>query len=348
MACVNAGINTTQMISQDSKHSLQVPDIFLMFVSLIGVFLNGVLLIFGRKNLPKSCSIFICNLAAADLATALVALMLGFRRLITCEIFLRVITLMSWCTVLASFLTLLSIALQRYVAIVHSLWSHSRMNNYQWFYKLILIGIWSVAVITGLLLYYNSRVTMLVITCLSEIMIIVIIALYLKIYLSFRSYRIKAKKGIFATNERHLSFNLKKEEKLSIVVCNVTAMLVIGVLPNVVVLQTMLAMTLSGNAEKMNCMKILRDFNSYWVVMEVLAFSLNPLIYFWHLRITNRIGSESTIDEIRCAVGLPKARRRIAPEITFMQSQQTETINSVYLAESETTEVSKNAGTSTC
>lgn len=350
MACVNAGINATQMISQGSEHSLQVPDIFLMFVSLIGVFLNSILLIFGRKNLPKSCSIFICNLAVADLATALVALMLGFRRLITRAIFRNIITLLSWCTVLASFLTLLSIALQRYVAIVHSLWSHSRMNNHQWFYKLILTGIWSVAVITGLLLYYYGRVTMLVITCLSEIMIIVIIVLYLKIYLSFRSYRIKAKEGIFATNERHLSFNLKKEEKLSIVVCNVTAMLVIGVLPNVVILQTMLAMALSGNAEKMKCMKILQDFNSYWVVIEVLAFSLNPLIYFWHLQITNRIGSDSTIEKIRCAVGFPKAKRRIVPEITFMQTQQTEMVNSVCLAETETTEVSNivNTATSTC
>ena len=347
MTCVDAKNNTTQMINEDIEHSLQVPDIFLMFVALIGIFLNGILLFFGRKNLPKSCSIFICNLAAADLATALVALMLAFRRLITRKIFRRVIILMSWCTVLASFLTLLSIAIQRYLAIVHSLWSHSRMNNNQWLYKLILIGIWSVAVITGMSLYYHSPVTMLVITCLSEIMIIVIIFLYMKIYLSFRRYRIKAKEGIFATNERHLSFNLKKEAKLSMVVCNVTAMLVIGVLPNVIILQTMLAMTLSGNAEKMKCMKILQDFNSYWVVIEVLGFSLNPLIYFWHLQITNRIDSDSTIEKIRGAVGFPKARRRIVPEITFMQSPQTEMINSVCLAETETIEMSNNVNTAT-
>ncbi len=344
--CGSAGNNTTNTM-QAREHSLQVPDIFLMFVALLGVFLNGILLIFGRKNLPKSCSIFICNLAAADLATAVVALMLGFRRLITCEIFGRIIGIMSWCTVLASFLTLLCIAVQRYIAVVHSVWSHSRMKNQQWFYKLIVTGIWVVALIFALFLHYYSDVTKLVITCLSEIMIIVIIALYLKIYLSFRSYRVKDKEGIFATNERRLSFNLKKEAKLSMVVSCVTVMLVIGVLPNVIILQTMLVMLLSGIVKDINCMKTLHDFNSYWAVMEVLGFSLNPLIYFWHLQLTNKIGSDTSIETFRNAVGFPRARRRIVPEVTIVQSRPTEMTNSVCLAEKETMQLS-NTVTSSC
>lgn len=344
MMCGNAGNNTTHMI-ETRKHSLQVPDIFLMFVALLGVLLNGLLLIFGRKNLPKSCSIFICNLAAADLATALVALVLGFRRLITCKMFRRIIGIISWSTVLASFLTLLGIALQRYIAVVHSVWSHSRMKNHQWFYKLIITGIWLVALVFALFLHYYSRVTMLIITCLSEIMIIVIIVLYLKIYSSFRSYRVKDKEGIFAANERRLTFNLKKEAKLSMIVCCVTAMLVIGVLPNVIILQTMQIMALSG--KKIKCMKILHDVNSYWVVIEVLGFSLNPLIYFWHLQMSNKISSDGSIERFRRTLGFPRTKRRIVPELTITQSRPTEMTNSVCLAEKETTQVS-NTMTSSC
>jgi hypothetical protein len=342
------GNNTTDLIQAKTEHSLQVPDIFLMFVSLLGIFLNGILLIFGRKSLPQSCSIFICNLAAADLATAVVALMLGFRRLITREIFRSTIVIMSWCTVLASFQTLVGIAVQRYIAVVHSIWSHSKMKNHQWFYKVIISGIWLVAFIFGILLHYYSAITKLAITCLSEMMIIVIIALYLKIYSSFRSYRLKDKEGIFAANKRRLSFNLKKEAKLSMVVCCVTVMLVIGVLPNVIILQTMSVIILSGNVEKMKCLKILYDFNSYWAVMEVLAFSLNPLIYFWHLQMTKKF-SGSSVESFQNAVGFSRSRRKIAPEVTVMKSQPTEMTMSVCLAESETTHAQVNTvRTSSC
>ena len=338
MVCGDAGNNTTQIIPT-REHSLQVPDILLIFVSLIGVLLNGLLLAFGRKNLPKSCSIFISNLAVADLATSFVALTLGFRRLISHLRFRRVIKIMSWSTVLASFLTLLAIALQRYIAVVHSVWSHSRMKNHKWFYKLTTIGIWLVALIFALFLHYYSRITMLFMTCLSEIMIVAIIMLYMKIYLSFRSYRLKDKEGIFAGNKRRLILNLKKEAKLSMVVCSVTGMLVIGVLPNVIILQTMLVMALSGSAEKIECMKILHDFNSYWVVIEVLGFSLNPLIYFWHLQITNKNGRDKRFEMVRPAIVFSK--RKIVPEVTIMRSRPTEMTNTVCLAESETIQTSE-------
>ena len=345
MICGHAGNNTTR-IFQPLERSLEIPDIFLMFVSLLGILLNALLLVLGRNKLPKSCLIFICNLAAADLATTFIALILGFRRVITNKTFGRIVSMMSWCTVMASLQTLLAIAVQRYIAVVHSLWSHSRMKNHQWFYKLVTVIIWSVALIFGPFLHYYSRITMLIMTCLSEIMIIIIITLYVKIYLKFRSYRVKDEEGIFATDERRLFSNLKKEAKLSIVVCCVTIMLVIGCLPNIIILQIMQAMALSGNLKKMLCTKILHDFNSYWVVVEVLGFSLNPLIYFWHLQITNKINANS--EGFRNVIGTKKTtRRRIAPDITIMQSRTTEMTNSVCLADGETTQASSSV-TSRC
>ena len=326
--CGNAENNTTQVDDTTDK-SLHVPDIFLIMVASIGMLLSGVLLIFGRKNLPKSCSLFICNLAAADLATAFAAFAIGFEKLIASRIFRRIIDITAWCTVLASFLTLLGIALQRYISVVYSIWSHSRMKDLERFYKLIIVGIWLVALSLAPFLHYFSLVTLLIITSFEEIMTIGIIVLYLSIYWSFRNYRIKDKEGIFARNEERLRLSLKKEAKLSVVVCCVTAMLVIGILPNVITVQIMTITLLSGNVQDLSCIKILNDFNSYLMIIEVLSFSLNPLIYFRHNQVINKISNDNYgLKRIRHAISMAR-EKRVVPQITIMHSRTTEITNAV-------------------
>ena len=201
MMCGHAGNNNTTIMIQMNEGSIQVPDILLMLVASLGVLLNGM--IFSRKCLPKSCSLFIYNLAAADLGTSIFAFVLGFRRIIPYKILKKVTAIMSWSTTMASFLILFAIAVQRYLIVAHSLWSYSRMNDFQKLYKLIIIGIWFLALLFGLFLYYFTRITALILTCLDEIMIIMIIALYLQIYSTFRSYILRDKTGIFGTNEFH-------------------------------------------------------------------------------------------------------------------------------------------------
>ena len=339
--CSNVRNNTTQVI-QNSGNSVQVPDIFLILVALIGILLNGVLLVVGRKNVPKSCLIFICNLAVADLATAVVALLLGFKTLIGSKVFHRIFAIASWCTVLASFLTLLGIAVQRYISVVYSMWSHSRMKNLEWFYKLIIVVIWLLALTLAPFLHYFKLVTLLIMTTFEELMIIVIIVLYLNIYWSFRSYRLKDKEGLFAKDKERLRLNLKKEAKLSVVVCCVTAMLVIGVLPNVITVQAMTTMVLSRDVKNLHCTKILNDFHSYLMFIEVLGFGLNSIIYFWHNRIRNMTSNANWLVRVRRAIGMTKAKGRIVPEITIMQSRTTEMAHSVCSAERETIAMRSN------
>ena len=91
-------------------------------------------------------------------------------------------------------------------------------------------------------------------------------------------------------------------------------MLVIGMLPNIVVLQLIEITALSRNSDEAECIpELLFKFNSYWCVFEVLCFSLNPLVYFWHLEITNKFIKEKLMDRIRHAIGLPKGK--IVPEV---------------------------------
>lgn len=84
--------------ADDRRHWTFTTRYLFAFFAVLGVLLNGLLLIFGRNSLPKSCSIFICNLAAEDLAITLVALVLGFLRLIACKMFRRIIVIVSWST----------------------------------------------------------------------------------------------------------------------------------------------------------------------------------------------------------------------------------------------------------
>ena len=88
-------------------------------------------------------------------------------------------------------------------------------------------------------------------------------------------------------------------------VCYATAMFVIGVLPNVIILQKMEIVILFGDVNKMNCIEIFNYLNSYLAVMEVLGFSLNQLIYFSHRQITQKI-IESSIERFQNTVGFSK------------------------------------------
>ena len=50
-----------------------------------------------------------------------------------------------------------------------------------------------------------------------------------------------------------------------------------------------------------------------------MRFSLNPLVYFWHLEITNKFTKGNLMDRIRHAIGLPKGR--IVPEVNIAKDE---------------------------
>ena len=280
-------LNNETQTNQVEKDSFEVPDVLLIVVSTIGVLLNGLLVAFGRPSLPKSCAVFICNLAVADLGTVLIAVLWGFRRMISSSRFLSIASSLSWVTVSVSFSTLLAIAVQRYMAVVHSLWSFSEMKNHTRLFKRVSISTWLFFVILGVVHNYHRAATSFPLVIIFELIITVVVFLYFQVYMFVRNYRIRNGQGIFA-NQTGLLLKMKKEAKLSVVVFCVTALLIVAVLPYIIILQLKVSLFLFGDSQSLLCNRTLSVFDSYWVAMEMLAFSLNPIIYAWRFRITNR------------------------------------------------------------
>ena len=306
--------NITQRENQLIQNLLSIPDILTIVVAIIGIFLNGLLLILCRKRLPGIYVIFVRNLATADLCTALSSLAWAFRRLISSRRMWDIIALFSWTSVFVSFLTLLAVVVQRYIAVVHSVWSHSTMKKYSKLFKQISVAMWLVSTPCGILYYFKRIITSFVLTFIFEAIIIITIVLYFKIYKFLRKYRMQNRQGIFA-NQRQFQLNMKKEAKLTVVVFWITGVLIVGVLPYIILLQIRTSHLLFGNRQFLRCnTDIILRFSSYWFVVEMLSFSLNPIIYAWRFRpICSRWQkSDRLLPCFRRRIQV--LRKRIAPE----------------------------------
>ena len=104
------------------------------------------------------------------------------------------------------------------------------------------------------------------------------VILYFMVSHSFRQCRIKDRQGYFS-NKNRLKLQLEIEDKLTKTVFWVSALLIIGVLPYVMLLQLNKIIILFNTLDVLKCNKTFVDLQYYWVMFEMLVFSLNPLIY---------------------------------------------------------------------
>ena len=274
---------TLQPLQSDGKQ-LDVQDICLMIISTIGVLLNGFLL-FGIR-LPKTCSVFVRNLAIVDLCTAINSFFWIFcDRISSTESWRNTVVTLSWIFVFISFLTIFAIALQRYIAITHALWTQSVMKNNVRLLRMISASTWLVSVIFGLTrLFVNWNIISFILTIIFEFLILSTITLYFLIFKSFRQCRFNNHHGFFS-NEGRLRLQLEKENKLTKTVFWVSGVLIIGVLPYIILLQLGVTKELFNKLDVLNCNKTFKDFAYYWVILEMLAFSLNPAVYLLRYKV---------------------------------------------------------------
>jgi hypothetical protein len=78
---------------------------------------------------------------------------------------------------------------------------------------------------------------------------------------------------------------LEKENKLTKTVFWVSGVLIIGVLPYIILLQLGVTKELFNKLDVLNCNKTFKDFAYYWVILEMLAFSLNPAVYLLRYKV---------------------------------------------------------------
>ncbi|XP_028408573.1 sphingosine 1-phosphate receptor 1-like [Dendronephthya gigantea] len=263
---------------ETSVKSLDIQQICLIVISTIGVLLNGFLLCAVR--LPKSCSALVRNLAIVDLCTAFLSFFWVFREMISSKLLLGIVLeTLSWMFVFVSFLTILAIAIQRYIAIEYAMWTYSVMKNKPRLSRTISICTWFISIIFGSARFYlHWHIISFILTIIYELIVISTIVLYFMIFTSFHRYKFKDRQGLFSDKSR-LKLQVEKESKLTKTVFWVSGVLVVGVLPYIVLLQLNKSKILFNTLDILKCNKTFKSFAYYWILLEMLAFSLNPVIY---------------------------------------------------------------------
>ena len=268
--------NGTLQLMQFNVKSLDAQSICLIIISSLGVLLNGFLLLGLR--IPDSCSAFVRNLAVADLCTSIISFLWIFRRSISSKHSVILETL-SWMFVFISFLTIFAIAVQRYIAVAHALWTHSVMKNNFNLLKMLSATTWLISIIfCSTRFYIDWNIVSFIITIVFEVLILSTIILYFMVFRSFRQYSTRDRQG-HSLNETRLKLQFEKEKKLTKTVFWISGLLIVAILPYVILLQLNKIRRLFNTLDVLRCNATFADFTYYWVLLEMLAFSLNPVIY---------------------------------------------------------------------
>lgn len=310
--------NDTLQLVQFNVKSLDVQSICLIIISTLGILLNGFLLLGIR--IPKSCSAFVRNLAVVDLCTSVISFFWVFRERIFFKHSVTILETLSWIFVFISLLTIFAIALQRYIAVAHALWTHSVMKSNFTFLKILSASTWLISIIfCSARFYIDWNIVSFIITIIFEALILSTVVLYFMVFRSFRQYRIRDRQGNFS-NENRLKLQFEKENKLTKTVVWVSGLLIFAILPYVILLQLNGIRWLFNILDVLKCNKMYADLTNYWVLLEMLAFSLNPVIYLSRYQMNC---SKLIRIRQRLPTFLPKRNFRISAEEKENTAQQT-------------------------
>lgn len=130
------------------------------------------------------------------------------------------------------------------------------------------------------------------------------------VFRSFRQYLTRDRQGHYL-NEIRLKLQFEKEKKLTKTVFWISGLLIVAVLPYVILLQLNKIRRVFTTLDVLKCNATFADFTYYWVLLEMLAFSLNPVIYLSRYQ-TNC--SKLIRIRQRLARVLPKRNFRISTE----------------------------------
>ena len=310
--------NNTLTATTESNFSLDVQDVCLIIISTVGVILNSFLLC--GICLPKTCSAFVRNLALVDLCTAFISFLWVFRKTISRNpAFVQLLITLSWLFVFISFLTVFVIAVQRYVAVAYALWSHSVMKNHLKLFRMLSVSTWVISILCcSARFYLKWSIVSFILTIIFEVIILSTIVLYFMIFASFRRYRF-GNQSRFSDQSR-LKLHLEKETKLTKTVFWVTGVLIIGVLPYIVLLQLGASHHIFQTLDVLECNKTFATLSSYWVILEMLAFSLNPVIYLSRYQVNRRKLNRIRQTLLQC---FPKRNFRVSHEGNETQTNET-------------------------
>ena len=263
--------------------SIKSYDVLMTVIGILAVVSNCLLLI---AMVRYRCTIFtskgaylIANMAIADLLTGLNSSRWGLR--ITFQLpqaLDKALFSIWWTSVEVSFLTILVMSLERYIAIVFPFKAQVWLSKARTIKS--CVAVWLMAVLCGACIALSPLIVHVCLTIFFEITILVITFFYYKIIIKLRERRViltsMQSTSIRAT--RSHADQRRPEDKLTTVVVLVLVILIITVLPYILATQISSVRRLFSVA---NYDPKLQLFISYYFPFKTMNLVLNPIIYAW-------------------------------------------------------------------
>lgn len=267
-------------------------EISILIIGIFGVITNGTLLFVMIKD-PLKCfrrpsMYFVLSLAFSDLSTGMASCLFAVQDRVMSELFNKVLVSVIWASVVNSFITILSMAIERFIVVRYPIKAKSIITARRISIAITVTWVVSIASGSGVSFPppYNEYIQF---GCLLEcfIIILVMFGIYLRILVLLKKSAKMFRGGQF-TRHRHRSSEQGKkrndtayQRSLNMVVFYLALVLIITVLPHLILGQIYLGYkffypTLS-RPESLEY----APYISFPV--ELLNFVLNPVIYAYRL-----------------------------------------------------------------
>ena len=267
-------------------------EISIMIIGIFGVITNGTLLIVmildPLKCFRRPSMYFVLSLAISDLFTSITSCLFAVQNHVTSEFFSKVLTSVIWASVVNSFVTILSMAIERFIVVRYPIKAKSIITT-----RRILIAItvtWVISLVSGAGVSfpppYNEYVQF---GCLLEcfVIILVMFGIYLRILVLLKKSSKIFRAGHF-TRHRHRNSEQGKrrndvayQRSLNMVVFYLALVLIITVLPHLILGQIYLGYKFFYPTHSRPESLLNAPYISFPI--ELLNFVLNPVIYAYRL-----------------------------------------------------------------
>ena len=246
---------------------------------------NGLLLIAMvryRSTFSTSKGAYsIANLAIADLLTGLNSSLWGLNNAFRPpEALGEAIFSISWSSTEASFLTILVMSLERYIAIVFPFKAQVWLSKSRTIKS--CVAIWFIAAVCDACMSLSLLIVQFCLTIVFQITILVTMFFNYKIVIKLRERRVILSTSMQSSGARGTRSNvdLPRDHKLTVVVPLLVLILIITVLPYIFALQIILVQRLFTVANKDSKLQL---FVHYYYPVKIMNFVFNPIVYAWRL-----------------------------------------------------------------
>ncbi len=296
-------------------------------IGVFGIILNTVTLIVILNNFTrifsKAEACFVTNLCVADLGMSLGGLLWAIFP-VTYYPKPLVLTLhcFQWVTVSASFLTLTCMAVERLFVVVRPTKAQRMLKRP--FACVCCAVVWGISVVTGSMIAVHPAIAQCAMVVMFEVSLITTIGCYIRIYITVNKLTHEGFRAAARYNKKNANLRIEIEEnepaldhrvavrqesRITNLVFVLIVVLAVTVLPYMVLLQVVLAHTLScpecgWSPSMVLALEILFP-------IEMLNFVLNPVVYAWRLP-KFRQASKRTFNKLICCKKWKKNSEAVA------------------------------------